>query len=86
MEDKHQTMIFWFCCSLTGFACALIFCFLYVPIPASNKSYADVILGFITGTVFATAINYLLGGNPKTNQDKPTVQNADTVNVDQSQK
>jgi len=64
MEDKHFKLLFWFCVSLSGYGMIFLTCLVWIPIPEQNVRFADVILGFITGTLVSAAINYLLGGNP----------------------
>jgi cytochrome c biogenesis protein CcdA len=54
-----------FLCFLGGFwsvyAMAYLGAITFIPIPTENRDFANIILGFITGTVVSTVINYFFG-------------------------
>lgn len=81
-DQNHFSKIFWFIVGITVFGCGMLLALIYVPIPVTNQRYADVILGFITGTLISVGINYLLGGTPALKKPETNVEQADTVNVD----
>lgn len=35
----------------------------FLPIPPENRDFANIILGFLTGTVVSTVINYFFGSS-----------------------
>lgn len=49
--------------SLLGFSCIFLCMIVWIPIPESQVRYVDYILGFLTGTIVTTVINYFYGGN-----------------------
>jgi multisubunit Na+/H+ antiporter MnhE subunit len=56
-----------FLCFLGGFwslyAMAYLAALTFIPVPQGNRDFANIILGFITGTVVATVINYFFGSS-----------------------
>ena len=56
-----------FLCILGGFwslyAMAYLAALTFIPVPPENRDFANIILGFITGTVVATVINYFFGSS-----------------------
>lgn len=85
-DQQHFNKLFYFCigCVAVGLTFLIALCFL--PIPKGSERFADNCQGFFQGSIVTAAMSFLLGGNIPTNkkQDAPTVNQADTVNVDQT--
>lgn len=81
MENKdHFEKLYWFCVGIVTYGMIFLTCLVWVPIPKDNIRFADVILGFITGSLITGAIAYLLGGSAtvkKPNVTEPGMQNLD---------
>lgn len=65
---------------ITIFGMAYIFAMTFCHIPAGNERYADTILGFVLGTLFATAVNWALGSS-KGSSDKTEIMAAEREDV-----
>jgi len=72
--------LYWFCVGIVSYGMIFLTCLVWVPIPKDNIRFADVILGFITGSLITGAIAYLLGGSAPTK--KPTAGPVGINNVD----
>jgi uncharacterized membrane protein len=80
-QDAHFNKLYWFCVGLTVTAVVFDICMVWVPIPKDNQKYADVLLGSLNTGALMAGITFLLGGNAIQKKQQPTVQNAETVNV-----
>jgi len=69
-ERDRFDKLYWFCVGVTGFGLVFLACLVWVPIPENNQRFADVILGFVTGTLISGAIAFLTGGNVNHNKDE----------------
>lgn len=85
-DQQHFNKLFYFCigCVAVGLTFLIALCFL--PIPKGSERFADNCQGFFQGSIVTAAMSFLLGGNIPTNKkvDAPVVNQADTVNVDQT--
>lgn len=56
-----------FLCILGGvwsiYAMGYLAAITWIPVPQENRDFANIILGFLTGTVVATVINYFFGAS-----------------------
>ena len=71
-----------FVCFLAGvwsiYAMAYLAALTFIPIPPENRDFANIILGFLTGTVVSTVVNYFFGASDqtrKTSTQTPGPQN-----------
>ena len=53
--------------ALAGFwslyAMAYLGAITFIPVPKENRDFANIILGFLTGTVVATVVNFFFGSS-----------------------
>lgn len=70
-QNSHFDKLYWFCVGLTAYGLLFLAALVWIPIPADNVRFADVILGFITGSLVMAAISFLLGGNAPTPKKSP---------------
>lgn len=56
-----------FACFFAGlwslYAMAYLAALTFLPVPAESRDFANIILGFLTGTVVSTLINYFYGSS-----------------------
>ena len=62
-KDKNASFRRKLGASLLGFSCIFLCMIVWIPIPETQVRYVDYILGFLTGTIVTTVINYFYGGN-----------------------
>ena len=73
MEQKdHFDKVFWFCVGIEAAGFLMLAALIWIPVPKENQSIANIAIGFITATVIAIPLQYLLGGNP--NQQKKSAE------------
>lgn len=72
-EDKHFNKIFAFACVCAALGILYLFAITFIPLPKSSERFADNCQGFFQGSIIASAIAYLLGGNPTTKKSQPTI-------------
>jgi hypothetical protein len=61
MEDK--TKLLYFACAIVATCFLYFFCVTFMPVPEGGQRYADLILGFLIGTAFASVINFYWGSS-----------------------
>lgn len=61
MQDK--TKLFYFAMGIVLVCFVYFFCITFFQIPEGNQRYADLILGFLLGTAFASVINFYWGSS-----------------------
>ncbi len=84
-DETHFNKLFWFCVGVTGYGMAFLTALVYLPIPKDNIRFADVILGFITGSLISGAIAFLLGGSAPVKKSSTSsgdqIQDGDNVTI-----
>lgn len=60
-----KRFVYYFAMFWSLFAVVYIGCITFVEIPASNVRFADVIIGFLLGTIIATIIGFFYGNSIK---------------------
>lgn len=63
-NNPHFKEIFWFIVLTTFLVMAYCTAVSFYNVPKENMRVVDTITGFLLGTVLASGIGYLLGGNP----------------------
>lgn len=58
----------------------------FVEVPEKNTRVVDTITGFLLGTVLASGIGYLLGGNPVASHSQNKINNVENIEVKQDEK
>lgn len=82
-EERHQNKVFNYVNWTTAAILVIVVAVFFIPVPHGNDKYVDIGIGILLGILSSNSGT--ITGNPATNK-KPdsTVQNADTVNVDQT--
>jgi len=62
-DTFSKRFVYFFATFWSLFATVYIACITFVTIPPGNVRFADLILGFLLGTVIATIINYIFGSS-----------------------
>lgn len=57
----QKNRLFYFAASIVGLCFVYFFCITFIGVPETNQRYADLILGFLVGTAFASIINFYFG-------------------------
>lgn len=79
-QNSHFDKLYWFCVGIVAYGMLFLTALVWMPIPVDNIRFADVILGFITGSLVTGAIGFLLGGTAPTNK-KPTDSGTTTADI-----
>lgn len=58
---------------LLGFA--YLFLVTFIPIPQANQRFADIILGFLMGTVISTILTYYFGSSKSSSDKNKIIEN-----------
>ena len=61
MDQKKQLL--YFAIGIITVCFAYFFCVTFMTIPEGGQRYADLILGFLIGTAFASVINFYWGSS-----------------------
>ena len=61
MTDKKP--IFYFAIGVSTLCFVYFFCITFLPVPETGQKYADIILGFLIGTAFASILNFYWGSS-----------------------
>ena len=84
-QDKESSLRRKLAVGMLIYSCVFLCMIVWIPIPESQNRYVDYILGFLTGTVVTTVINYFYGNSSKTEkQDASISDETETKNNDQS--
>lgn len=84
-QDKDSSFRRKLAVGMLIYSCVFLCMIVWVPIPEPQNRYVDYILGFLTGTVVTTVINYFYGTSSKTEkQDALISDKHETKNNDQS--
>ena len=84
-QDKDSSFRRKLAVGMLIYSCVFLCMIVWIPIPESQNRYVDYILGFLTGTVVTTVINYFYGNSSKTEkQDASISDETETKNNDQS--
>ena len=84
-QDKDSSFRRKLAVGMLIYSCVFLCMIVWIPIPESQNRYVDYILGFLTGTVVTTVINYFYGTSSKTEkQDASISDETETKNIDQS--
>lgn len=85
MEDHKELVKIYFAAAVCLIGCVLLALLVWLPVPKENQPMANLAMGAVITSIIGVPIAFVLGGNPtKKPNDTSTVQNADTVNVDQT--
>jgi hypothetical protein len=79
-QNSHFDKLYWFCVGIVTYGMIFLTALVWMPIPKENIRFADVILGFITGSLVTGAIGFLLGGTAPTAK-KPTEPGTTTADI-----
>ncbi len=60
---QNNGKLLYFAIGIVCVCFAYFFCVTFVDIPEDGKRYADLILGFLIGTAFASVINFYWGSS-----------------------
>ncbi len=86
-NETHFEKLYWFCVGIVAYGMIFLTCLVWVRIPKENIRFADVILGFITGSLVTGAIGFLLGGTAPTKKPDTLVSGDNPqVNVNSADK
>lgn len=91
MKNRRPTLDFtrrfmlWFGASIVLVAFIYIFCITFIPVPAANAKFVDIILGFLIGTMFGTVINFYFGSSNSSNEKDKMIQQIKVENKDQAE-
>lgn len=67
-QDKDSSFRRKLAVGMLIYSCIFICMIIWIPIPEPQNRYVDYILGFLTGTVVTTVINYFYGNSSKTDK------------------
>ncbi len=63
-NNPHFRELFWFAVSIEFLGLLFLAALIWAPVPKENQTMATATFGFLTATVIAVPLSYLLGGNP----------------------
>lgn len=71
MNNNHieTKTLMWFAIGLTLATVLYFFGITWIPVPAQNRDFANIVLGFMAGTGFSAVVGYYFGGS-KSGNDK----------------
>ena len=70
---------------MLAYSCIFLCMIVWIPIPESQNRYVDYILGFLTGTVVTTVINYFYGNSSKSEvKQNETIKNKDETKINKT--
>ena len=74
-QDKDSSFRRKLAVGMLIYSCVFLCMIVWVPIPEPQNRYVDYILGFLTGTVVTTVINYFYGNSSKTEKHDAMLSN-----------
>ena len=74
-QDKDSSFRRKLAVGMLIYSCVFLCMIVWVPIPEPQNRYVDYILGFLTGTVVTTVINYFYGTSSKTEKHDAMISN-----------
>lgn len=74
-QDKDSSFRRKLAVGMLIYSCIFLCMIVWVPIPEPQNRYVDYILGFLTGTVVTTVINYFYGNSSKTEKHDAMISN-----------
>lgn len=74
-QDKDSSFRRKLAVGMLIYSCVFLCMIVWVPIPEPQNRYVDYILGFLTGTVVTTVINYFYGNSSKTEKHDAMISN-----------
>ena len=74
-QDKDSSFRRKLAVGMLIYSCVFLCMIVWIPIPESQNRYVDYILGFLTGTVVTTVINYFYGNSSKTEKHDAMLSN-----------
>jgi glucan phosphoethanolaminetransferase (alkaline phosphatase superfamily) len=84
MEDHKEIIKLYFASGVCLCGLILLSLLVWLPVPHENQPMANLAMGAVITSIIGVPIAFVLGGNPtKKPGENPTVNNADTVNVNQ---
>lgn len=60
---RRNDKLFYFAIGIVGLCFVYFFCITFLGVPETSQRYADLILGFLVGTAFASIINFYWGSS-----------------------
>ncbi len=61
--DTDKKRVFWMAAGLMTSAMGYIFCITFLQVPDKSRDFANLSLGFLTGSALAAVINYFFGSS-----------------------
>ena len=73
-DVQSKRFLYRFAWFWSSFACLYILLVTFVPLPDKNARYADMVLGFLLGTIVATMITFFFGSSSSSKTNTSTMQ------------
>jgi lipopolysaccharide export LptBFGC system permease protein LptF len=73
-DEQAKRFVYNFAWFWSAFATLYILMVTFVPMPAGNARYADMVLGFLLGTVVATILTFFYGSSRGSQAQSATMQ------------
>ena len=73
-DVQSKRFLYRFAWFWSSFACLYIMLVTFVPMPDKNARYADMVLGFLLGTIVATMITFFFGSSSSSKTNTNTMQ------------
>lgn len=71
-----KRFIYWLAAGWSIFTSGYIAAITFMPVPSANVRFADLVLGFLLGTIIATIMNYFFGSSKQSQAKDATIANA----------